>query len=75
MHNCIVMIGMAGSPAQVFISFQRPTVTVSTVNQFKDLLRDDLFEIALNRRLYRLSRQEEPPFYSAQVRNVDGEER
>jgi hypothetical protein len=52
---------------QVFISFQRPSVTVSTVNQYKDMLRDDLFEIALNRRLYRLSRQEDPPFYSAQV--------
>ncbi|KAG2499479.1 hypothetical protein HYH03_002426 [Edaphochlamys debaryana] len=51
----------------VYVSYKHPRMRISTPSDFLDHLALALFEIALNNRLYKLTRLPEPPFASASV--------
>ena len=52
----------------VHISFKHATPPVTTPAEYLAYLRESLFQVAFNARLFRIGRRESPPFYAAQVR-------
>ena len=49
------------------VSFKHDAPPCATPRHYKRALTEDIFQTALNRRLYRISRQPDPPFYAAEV--------
>lgn len=46
------------------ISCKRPSQELKTIKDYRDLLVESLFLLALNQRLFKVSRRRDPPFHS-----------
>lgn len=53
--------------AQVHVSFKHDALPCATPRHYKRALTEDIFQTALNKRFFRISRQRDPPFYAAEV--------
>lgn len=53
--------------ALVHVSFKQEAPPCATPRHYKRALTEDIFQTALNKRFYRISRQQDPPFYVAEV--------
>ena len=53
--------------AQVHVSFKQAAAPCATPRHYKRALTEDIFQTALNKRFFRISRQQDPPFYAAEV--------
>ncbi len=53
--------------ALVHVSFKHDAPPCATPRHYKRALTEDIFQTALNKRFYRLSRQRDPPFYVAEA--------
>ena len=53
--------------ALVHASFKHDAPPCTTPRHYKRALTEDIFQTALNKRFYRLSRQRDPPFYVAEA--------
>jgi hypothetical protein len=51
----------------VHLSFKHPTPPVKTPREYLDYLKESLFQVAFNARLFRLGRRQDPPFFAATV--------
>ncbi len=51
--------------ALVYLTFKRPRRKLSTAAQYQSYLAEELFESCTNERLFKISRQNNPPFYTA----------
>ncbi|EFJ46689.1 hypothetical protein VOLCADRAFT_105434 [Volvox carteri f. nagariensis] len=51
----------------VYVSYKHPRIRISTPGDFLEHLTLSIFEVAINNRLYKISRQRQPPFASASV--------
>ncbi|GIL48315.1 hypothetical protein Vafri_4598 [Volvox africanus] len=51
----------------VYVSFKHPRTRISTPEDFLEHLTTTVFEVAVNNRLYKISRLQKPPFASASV--------
>eukprot|EP00850_Spirogloea_muscicola_P005254 SM000023S07710 [mRNA] locus=s23:983129:990756:- [translate_table: standard] len=56
----------AGGSA-VMVSFKQPSEEMVTVDDYRRFLSEELFNLAMNQRLFKISRRKEPPFYSCQM--------
>ena len=54
--------------ASVQVIFQQETLQLKSAQDLKALIIEELFLVALNNRLFRISRRPDPPFYGAAVR-------
>ena len=54
--------------AAVTVIFQQEFLELKSPKDLKALITEELFLVALNNRLFRISRRPEPPFYAAAVR-------
>ena len=54
--------------ALVHVSFKHGAPPCRTPREYKRALTEDIFQTALNKRFFRISRQRDPPFYVAEVR-------
>ena len=53
--------------ALVHVSFKHGAPPCRTPREYKRALTEDIFQTALNKRFFRISRQQDPPFYVAEV--------
>lgn len=53
--------------AQVHVTFKHGALPCATPRHYRRALTEDIFQTALNKRLFRISRQRHPPFYAAEV--------
>ena len=53
--------------AQVHVTFKHEALPCATPRHYPRALTDDIFQTALNKRFFRISRQRDPPFYAAEV--------
>lgn len=53
--------------ALVHVSFKHGAPPCRTPREYKRALTEDIFQTALNKRFFRISRQRDPPFYVAEV--------
>ena len=53
--------------ALVYLTFKRLRRKLSTAAQYQSYLAEELFESCTNERLFKISRQNDPPFYTATV--------
>ncbi|KNA14112.1 hypothetical protein SOVF_110570 [Spinacia oleracea] len=60
--SCFIESEAAGSA--VMISCKRPSQELKTIKDYRDLLVESLFLLALNQRLFKVSRRRDPPFHS-----------
>ena len=51
----------------VHVSFKHEAPPCRTPREYKRALTEDIFQTALNKRFFRISRQPDPPFYAAEV--------
>lgn len=56
--------------ASVQITFNHQRQKVNTVAGFVAFLKDGLFQVALNNRLFKMGRKPDPPFWIAQVTSL-----
>lgn len=56
--------------ALIYLTFKHERRQLTTPAEFLSLLEEELFESCCNERLYKVSREIDPPFYSASVRNT-----
>ena len=49
------------------VSFKQTAPPCATPRHYKRALTEDIFQTALNKRFFRISRQQDPPFYAAEV--------
>jgi len=64
--RCTVFEDRETVQSQVHISFKKPRPGCSTPQEFHEYLKEEMFHSMLNNRLFKISRQEKPPFYVAQ---------
>ena len=53
--------------AQVHVTFKHEALPCATPRHYRRALTEDIFQTALNKRFFRISRQRGPPFYAAEV--------
>ncbi len=53
--------------AQVHVTFKHEALPCATPRHYRRALTEDIFQTALNKRFFRISRQRHPPFYAAEV--------
>lgn len=56
--------------AAVTAVFQQEFLELSSPKDLKNLITEELFLVALNNRLFRISRRPDPPFYAAAVSHL-----
>ncbi|GIL74679.1 hypothetical protein Vretimale_2315 [Volvox reticuliferus] len=62
-----VLVDREAQHPLVYVSYKHPRTRISTPEDFLEHLTISVFEVALNNRLYKISRLREPPFASASV--------
>ncbi|CAL5222596.1 g4987 [Coccomyxa viridis] len=53
--------------AQVHVTFKHEALPCATPRHYRRALTEDIFQTALNKRFFRISRQRHPPFYAAEA--------
>lgn len=53
--------------ASIQVTFNHPRRKINTAAGFVTFLKDGLFQVALNNRLFKMGRKPDPPFWIAQV--------
>lgn len=65
MPKCCVFADPEMTSASVFATFTHPRSRITTPADYRNNMRMQLFTAALGTRLYKMSQEEDPPFYSA----------
>lgn len=62
---CTIQVDREITASQITISFSKAREEEINLSDYRKYTAEQLFEIAFNRRLYRISRRPDPPYYSA----------
>lgn len=54
--------------ALIYLTFKRPRRQLTTPAEYLSFLEEELFESCCNERLFKISRENDPPFYTGSVR-------
>lgn len=55
--------------ALIYLTFKRPRRQLTTPAEYLSFLEEELFESCCNERLFKISRENNPPFYTGSVRS------
>ncbi|OMO67338.1 hypothetical protein CCACVL1_20590 [Corchorus capsularis] len=59
------------SESAVCINYTMPVDELKTVKDYRDMLVTAMFQTAMNRRFYRISRKKDPPYFSCSIEDGD----